>query len=288
MRKRRQLILSLSLFLILSPLTAHATETVTDLIETRPLTTFDERLHLNLSFNYHSVPSTRDTLSAITMRRLPPGSLLTRYEGFHGFVISHIRSQFRRFVRHSIREGWYVPPDSTLSTRSIYERVDHGWGGPQTDGVWWQRDWMDSLTLERGGAPATPYIHTYGEENAWRAGPLTLTNTFKIKFDYIAFFELNPDPISHEHSARHTPISLDVRPLHGATFGTLLKFSIKPRLRLGLPQDGNWESVIRGLSLRGTFELQQSGYKIIDGEVEIKWRPDDGVVATLELALVRW
>ena len=288
MRKRRQPILSLVLYLSLTPLTARATEPVIDSLEIRPRASFDEHLRLDLGYRAYLAPTTEDTLRAITMRRLPPGSLLTRFDGFHSFAIKHVRSQFRRFVRHAMREGWYVQNDEAVPTRAVYEQVDHSWDDPQINGVWWQRSWMDSLPPDQGGAPATPYIHTYGEENSWRLGPFTLTNTLKLKFDYIAFFELNPDPVSHEHSKHQSPISLDVRSIHGTTFGTHFKFNIKPHIRVGLPEDGDWLSILRGISLRGTFEAEQGGHKVIDGEVEIKWRPDDGVVVTLELALARW
>jgi len=188
-----------------------------------------------------------------------------------------------------VKRGWYVQPDEDGPRRALYERIDHhDWSDPRVNGVWWNRTWWESLPPEKGGAPAVPYVHVYGKENELRLGPLSITNTFKLRFDYVGFFELNPDPVDHEHGQRSAPISLDVRSAQDAVFGTRIKFHVKPHIRLGLPQDGDWLSFLRGASLRGSFEIQRRGEDIIVGEVEIKWRQRDGVVVTLEIALVRW
>jgi hypothetical protein len=274
--------------LILLPTTTLATEPVVKTAETRPAIDLSQPLRLQLSFNYYSDKPDDGFLDAVTMASLPPGSLKIRFTGFHGFVVKHIRSQYRRFVRHAFREGWYVLPDKALSRREVYQRVDHTDFNPLTNGAWWQRSWNESLPPEKGGAPLAPHIHTYGQETAWKFGPITVTNTFKVKFDYVAFFELNPDPVSHEHSERNSPVSLDVRALQSASFGTRFRFGIKPHVRLGVPRNGDLMSFLRGASIRGTFDIQRRGRRLLAGEVEVKWRPRDGVVVTLEFALLSW
>jgi len=286
--RRRQLSVSSAVLLILLPTTTLAGEPVIETVETHPAIDLAQPLKLQLSFDYYSAEHENSFLNAVTMTSSPPGSLRIHFTGFHGFVVKHIRSQYRRFVRHAMRAGWYVLPDAALSRREVYQRVDHDGFDPLMNGVWWQRSWFESLPPEQGGAPLVPHVHVYGKSTAWKFGPLTVTNTFKVKFDYVAFFELNPDPVSHEHSGRSSPVSLDVRPLQSASFGTRFRFRIKPHIRLGIPRDGDLMSFLRGASLRGTFDVQRRGRRLLSGEVEVKWRPRDGVVVTLELALLSW
>jgi len=274
------------LFLLTAPV--FATETTVD---REDHVSFDlsapTRLRLNLE-DYSSSP-TDDWLQAVTMTSFPPGSLIIQYEGLHGLVVKHARSQFRRLVRHAVKAGWYTQPEEYWSRRGLYEQLDHhDWSGSGLNGSWWQRSWLESRLSEKGGAPGAPCVYTYGHENELRFGPFSVTNSLKLRFDYIGFFELNPDPVSHEHGQKSTPFSLDVRATNDAVFGTRLKFRLKPHIRLGVPQGGDWLSFLRGVALRGSFEISQQEHEVISGEIEVKWRQRDDVVVTLEVALVRW
>jgi len=284
---RGQTRLSLPLLFLLS-LPAFATETTVDSEEHVPFD-LSAPTRLRLSFEDYSSSPTDDWLQAVTMTSFPPGSLIIRYDGLHGLVVKHARSQSRRLVRHAVKAGWYVQPEENWSRRGFYEQLDHhDWSDSGLNGSWWQRSWLESRPPEKGGAPAVPYVHTYGHENELRLGPFSITNTLKFRFDYIGFFELNPDPVSHEHGQKSAPFSLDVRAAHDAVFGTRVKFRLKPHIRLGLPQGGDWLSFLHGVSLRGSFEIHQRGHEVISGEIEVKWRQHDDVVVTLEVALVRW
>lgn len=283
----QQFRLTLVLFLVLAPLTARATETVTRVREeSRRLELFE---HITLSFDVKRyVPSDYSFVDAVTMRKLPPGSLYTTFDGFHGVVVKHLRGQYRRFTRRAARRGWLVQQDDNGPFMGLYEAQAHAQVNPLSNGEWWQRRWYESLPPEKGGAPATPYIHTIGEEVSFKYGPFTVTNTLKLKFDYIAFFEVNPDPVSHDHARPSPRISLDVSPTRSATVGTRVKFDVKPRIRIGMPESGDIMSALRGASLQASFEIYQSRKRVIEGEAEIKWQPEEGLVVTLEVALVSW
>ncbi len=280
--------LSLILFLLLVPMTARGDEPV---IETqtkpRPAELF-ESITLGPQTFIDYTPVSYDLLNSITMRRLPPGSLYVNYDGFHGVVVKHLRGQYRRFTRRAARKGWLVQEDDYGPLRGLYERQVHTPVNPQANGEWWQRRWFESLPPEKGGAPAEPYVHTYGEEVSWKYGPVTVTNTLKLRFDYIAFFELNPEPVSHDHSRPSPRVSFDVQPARGATVGTRFRFNVKPRVRIGMPESGDLLAALRGASLQASFEIYQSRKKVVEGEAEIKWRPDEGLIVTLEIELVSW
>jgi hypothetical protein len=287
--RRRQQRVSLILLLCFIQSTAFATEPVTEFSSRERPVDLDEPLRLSLDLNVPRYePTTKDFIDSITMFDPPPGSLRYRFEGLHGFVMKHVRSQYRRFVRRAVKEGWHVIRDQDSSERELYRHIDDNRGDPFMNGVWWTRSWLYSLPPEKGGAPAKPYVHTYGEENAVKLGPFTITNTFKIKFDYIAFFELNPDPVSHEHGRRQSPVSFDVKSVHNASFGTQVRFRLRPQIRIGVPEGNDMLSFLRGAALRGSFDISHRGKKILGGEIEVKWRAKDGVIVALEVALLSW
>lgn len=284
---RRQLHLSPIVILFLTPTTAFGNGPVIDNSVARFKSDLSSPLKLSLGIDYLPTRLEDNLLESVTMQSFPSGSLMIRFDGFHGFVVKHIHSQFRRFMRQAVREGWYVR-DASVSKRALFQKLDHGRVDPRANGVWWDRTWIESLPPEKGGAPLEPYVHAYGRDTAWKIGPLTVTNTFSFKFDYFGFFELKPDPVSHEHSSRGLPIALDVRSIRETTVGTRFRVRIRPNLRLGLPRGSDWESVLRGVSIRAPFDIYHYGEQIIKGEVEIKWRPRDGFIVSLEVSLVTW
>lgn len=244
-----------------------------------------ERIDLSLDVPY---PGSDDFLDLVTMRSLPEGSLYTRYEGVHSVVMRQLRSQCRRFTRQALREGWYVPDDASDPTRDLYRQIDRG-VDIQSNGAWWNRRWWESLPAEKGGAPAQPYVHVYGCENTWRLGPLSASNTMRVKFDYLAFFEIDPDPIEPDHPARMHPLAIDVRPATDeGPFGPFFRVDVKPRFQIGMPRDEALDGLLRGVSLQVSFEIWNTRSRLIKGDVAVRWRPSDGVTASFEVALTSW
>ena len=273
--------------LLLLPSTASATDAVKPIAKSESVPDFTAPILLDFGVSRYDLPED-DFLGQITMRSYPAGSLVTRYGGFQAFAVKHVRSQYRRFVRQALKKGWYVLPDDTEPTRGTYMALDHDWSDTRVNGSWWTRNWWESLPPDKGGAPKEPHVHTIGSETAWKFGPITVTNTFNLRFDYVGFFELNPDPISHEHGKRSLPIALDVKSTQTVTTGTRFQIKLRPNFRIGMPRGGDLESILRGLSLRAPFKISHHNKEVIEGEAEIKWRPEDGLLLTLEVALVSW
>ena len=284
-------VLSPVLFLLVLMGTANGEEHVTELSrsEHRPGPSFDldDPFSLNLPLSYYS-PEPYDWVGAVTMTELPPGSLYTTFDGFHGVVVKHLRGQYKRFVRRALRKGWMVLQDDEEPSTALHTRLAHIPPNPLSNGNWWERTWWESMPAEKGGAPETPYIQIIGEEIAFEFGPLTVTNTLKFRFDYVAFFELQPDPTTHDHSKVSPRVALDVRPSRNLSIGTHFRFDVKPRIRIGLPQKGDMLSTLRSVSVEASFALFQSGQKVIEGEIECRWREKGGFAVTLEVALVSW
>ena len=244
-------------------------------------------LRIELAHTYHYDRS--DWLASVTMRDLPEGSLHYRFRGFHRFALRHARSQYRRFVRRAARNGWYVRPEDQDASPLFDNNYERNYVPGFNNGAWWQRAWYDSLPPEKGGAPATPFIQTIGDDTAWSWGPLTVTNSFNVRFDYIAFFELNPNPVETQGSSPEKRATLDIRPAAPTSVtATSFKFDIKPRVRVGMPRDGNLESLLRELSARASMEVRHRGVPIVQAEIEASWSPQDGPSVTFEVALVNW
>lgn len=228
-----------------------------------------------------------DWVDSVSMSRPPPGSLMIRYDGLHGFMMKQIRGQCRQFVRRSIKQGWMVRADD--EDAPIYQSVvERDWVGFHTNGAWWTRSWMDSLTPERGGAPSTPFTHTYGREVTLRRGPIEVTNTLKVRFDYIGLFEVNPDPVEPQSQARTSPIALDVQPDGDLSVGSCVLFKVRPKLRIAVPRSADPGELVKSAAVQVSFEIVEWGKTIIKGEVQVNWRAPGETSVTFDMTLAAW
>ena len=289
MIRRRNLLSSLVL-LLAAPLIASADDYDTGLSIRSDAPSHDSRFTLDVSFSLDDVPAPHyDWVSQVTMPHYAAGSLHYEFAGFERFVVRHMRSQYRSFVRKAVRKGWYVRPEDDDISPLFNNRAERDFVGGFNNGAWWLRSWTESLPPEKGGTPYSPHVRVIGSDAEWSAGPLTITNQFNVRFDYIAFFELNPNPVETQGGKPERRASLDIRPPADTSIrGTNVSFDIKPRVRVGMPKDGTVRSLLRELSLRGSMEIRHQGAKLIEGEVEIAWDPDDGFEVTFEVSLVNW
>jgi hypothetical protein len=249
-------------------------------------TLFSDRIDLSLRAPYAAPPD--DFLSSVTMRSLPQGSLYIRYDGLHSVVMRQARSQARRFTRQALREGWYVNDETVEPRAALLRKIDNA-ADPQIDAAWWTRRWLDSLPVEKGGSPSRPYVHTYGSEITWHLGPFRATNTLKCRFDYLAFFEVDSDPVDPDHPDSLPPVAIDVLPIEETgPFGSTFRVDVKPRIQIGMPTDVDGSGVVRGVSIQVSFEFWNLRQKLVKGDVSVRWRPDDGLAASFEVALVSW
>jgi hypothetical protein len=166
-------------------------------------------------------------------------------------------------------------------------------GGPVSQ--WWTREWYDSLPSDKGGAPRVPYIHTYGREISWKFGPITLSNTFKVKIDYVAAFRLNADPQPPSVEAdpikppKASSIAIDVDSDRQPFSSTTVKFKVRPNVRVGLPRlDKGWWSFLRKVALRADLIVFIRGRPIIQGDAELSYSPRKGFVFKFGITLGIW
>ncbi|MGD9728544.1 MAG: hypothetical protein AB7L09_00830 [Nitrospira sp.] len=285
---RRHYLLSSIVLLLASANAALAVDAPTSDTEQLPHDALDLREPVRLDLSKFRT-SSLDWVSAVTMTDIPPGSLHYEFAGLHDFVVRHARSQYRRFVRQASKRGWYVRTDNWDVTPLFDNQQERTFSGDFENGVWWHRSWLKSLPEAKGGAPEHPYIHTYGSDSSWSYGPMTVTNGMNARFDYIAFFELNPNPVEPQGDKPERRATLDIRPPHDRVMTTTdFDFDIKPRVRVGVPTSGDWRSILRELSLRGSVDVRRHGVTVVQGQIEAAWNPQGGLEVSFELSLISW
>jgi len=221
-------------------------------------------------------------VDSVTMHRIPRGSLYRNYSGPTRFVLKLARGQVKRFARK-----YYEHSEAPHRLR-----MNIG-GGPVHS--WWTREWYDSMPSSKGGAPDVPFVHTYGREISWKIGPLTISNSFKVKLDYIAVFKLNADP--QEPSTKDDPIkppkassiAIDVHPYRQTINTTTVKFKVRPNVRVGTPHlsDG-WWTFIRKLAIRADLVIFNRGRVVVQANAEVSYTPGKGVSLKFGVVLGIW
>lgn len=136
---------------------------------------------------YSWLPARRAALvDQVTLTRLPPGSLLIRYEGFQGFVVGKLKRELRKRWASSLRDQWegqvLSDDDYESALQSMYDDVALHEAG----GAWWTRAWYESLPAEKGGAPEVPFVQTIGQKvDIVRIGPWSVSNDMRAHLDGI-------------------------------------------------------------------------------------------------------
>lgn len=144
--------------------------------------------------SYSWLPQSRTGfLDAVTLQRLPPGSLIVRYCGFEGFVVKKIQSRLRRAWSDSLEQAWRAGILSDRGYQDELQAMGEDLADHRVGGRWWERDWTASLTPARGGAPAQPFVHIIGTRiEVIRIGPISLTNDLRIRLKPFVAFRFSP------------------------------------------------------------------------------------------------
>ncbi len=316
---------------VIHPPRPHGSESTTDDLgddPARPL--FDDEVDVRLELPTFGwlprVGNGADFLQQVSLTRLPPGSLLMRYEGIEGVIVRKLNGRLRKLWRESLRDAYDAEmiDDTTFRAASddMYERLaDFNAGGR-----WWERSWLDSLPPEKGGAPALPFVHRVGERlEVFSLGPLSFTNDLRAHLDSFTVLSVDPDggqiyrdhdvgrlAREHAHLKRDDEDDQDELPAIGikrsSAHGTsepLVRIVLEPpdpglmpgywRLRFR-PQaafrlTGDPSQMVKEVSLRVTLELflgaQRTKFMEIDALVE--YEPDDRSAALgIEVALITW
>jgi len=281
---RRRTILSSAAFLLFAASFSPGTEHQTAEHESTP--SLEQLVKRRITLDYPNI-GRNDWIESVTMTELPPGSIVTRFDGLHGFIMKQLRGQCRRFVRLSTDRQWYVPREAD-SQPAYWTTRERDWVGASINGAWWTRSWLQSRAHDEGGAPKSPIIHTYGSELCWRFGPLSLSNTFKVRLDYIGLLELAPDPVEPQGQLRRSPVSIDVTPDGRVSLGHSIVFNAQPRVRLSVPKGSDLLSVIQGASLDVTFDLARRGRSVIRGGVQLSWKSSSGLELSVDFEVFNW
>lgn len=159
---------------------------------------FDANIELRLelpAYRWLPRPVHRaDFLHQVSLTRLPPGSLMVRYEGIEGYVVRKAQSRLKSLWRDSIKDAWEGGVLDDHRYEAELDEMYNTLGDFRAGGRWWERSWLDSLTPERGGAPAQPFIHYVGRRlDVLRVGPMRFTNDLKARIDRVTVLSFDPD-----------------------------------------------------------------------------------------------
>lgn len=264
----------------------------------------------------------------VSLTRLPPGSLQVRYEGIEGYLVRKAQSRLKSLWRDSIKDAW---EGGILDDQQYDARIDEMYDSLsdfRSGGRWWERSWLDSLTPERGGAPADPYVHRVGERlDVLRVGPVRFTNDLKARVDRVTILSFDPDGgqiyrdfdlrrLAREHARlQRSGDDLDDRgdelpaltgePTDGGLAEPMVRITLEPpdpgllpgywRLRFrpsaGVNLMGEPSQVIEEVSMRVTLELflGVERMKFMEIEALASYDFDDNVAAIgFEVSLLTW
>lgn len=268
-----------------------------------------------------------DFVDQVSLTRLPPGSLVIRYAGIHGFVVRRAQGRLRELWHDSIDDAW----DAGILDDEGYDaeltRMYDALADFRAGGRWWDRSWQDSLVEGRGGAPAAPFEHQIGERIAFRLGPLILTNELRAYVERVAMLSVDPDAarllrgtdptrLAREHARlvrddsdpEAEPVLEDGPEDPDDPRGTaaaIVRVAFEPpqpvllraRWRLTLRPSvsfrttGGPADLVRDARLRTRLELYlgPAQLKFLEVELLARYRPDiDEVTVALEVVLVTW
>lgn len=280
-------------------------------IETTPVARTIERerlltsMHLELPrFRIHNEDQT--FLDQVTLRSLPPGSLVLRYEGIERVVVSKAQGRLRKLWRSSVIDQW----EAGILDDDAFEQAQLDMGNALADqkagGRWWQRDWTASLMPEDGGAPAEPYVQQIGSKiEVLRLGPLSVTNDCRIRLvNRLVSMRLEPTADSPLRKADPTPKAPRVIP------GRVQRLPQVKETEDVLPEDGRvrwWNvrlqpaasigfnddplRVVREVSVRATVEffVGADRTKCVEVRAVVSYRPTDNVgTVGITAALLTW
>lgn len=134
-----------------------------------------------------------DFVRQVSLTRLPPGSLIVEYEGIQGLVVRKLQSRMRKQWMDDLTEAY---EEGLLDDGGYVAKLGEARDALadfRCGGRWWERSWLDSLTPERGGAPAQPYVHTFGERiEVLRFGDLSFTNDLRGRVDGLGSLSFDP------------------------------------------------------------------------------------------------
>ena len=135
-----------------------------------------------------------DLLGQLTLARRIPGSQVVHYRGLQGFFVRQARRAYQSRWRRSLRDTYTAGGLDTFEMGERYNAMGDAQADQAAGGRWWSRTWLDSLTPERGGAPAQPSTHVIGTQITMISlGPFSLTNDFRARLDG-GYFGMGVDP----------------------------------------------------------------------------------------------
>lgn len=222
---------------------------------------------------------------------LPPGSLRIEYRGLYKPIMRQVYRRFQKFWHDSLKEQINFMSDAEIR-QELFEQ-ETAWIDHVNGGQWWTRSWIFSLNPDNGGAPAKPYVHIIGTNTEWRAGPLTISNTLKLKFDYIAIFKFEeieqPTPLSPYDLHNKPSLELDVRTIfHVKKSASKLRIKIRPRVKLGSPKGNDYRMIARTIAIRMDIMITTHKRRSVNIECEARVKEMREFMFSANAALVYW
>lgn len=195
----------------------------------------------------------------------PKGYIQYEFKGIWRYAAKEIRSRFRREYRRQMLRYWNEGNDLQLTWQEYRDELDE-LESEQLYG-WWTRNWLDSLPVEKGGAPNYRII-TYGREGDWiTLGPFTLTHDLRLRIDKAGIYfdgeqpvrDLEAKYVQNAEPGDSKTVNVHAEEPKPWFQSRYWKFKFRPSANFGF-NGSEWTDFIKNISLKVEMQLfLQSG-----------------------------
>lgn len=124
------------------------------------------------------------------------GRIHYEFDGIYKFAIDEIKNQFKKYYRQRLQNYYFH------SFEMDYKDYLNEWNelNQIPDALaWWNRSWLDSLPISKGGRPNRTIIHIGADGDLFKLGPLTITRNFKGRIrDYGIYVDGSQEDLKTE------------------------------------------------------------------------------------------
>lgn len=207
------------------------------------------------------------------------GRIHYEFDGIYKFAIDEIKNQFKKYYRQRLQEYYFH------SFEMDYNDYINEWNelNRTPDALaWWNRSWLDSLPISKGGRPNRTIVHIGLDGELLKLGPLTITRNFKGRIkDYGIYVDSSQDSLKTELLPDQKPIlpleSLNVNVnRHEEQKWRWLKnrywhLRFKPSVNVKLMSDSIFD-MVENVSLTGEMKLFMNRTHFADLELMTRYQ----------------
>jgi hypothetical protein len=255
-------LLAIALLLVLWPAVIFAQPSDT---HSSSSSTFDNSERIAFNFrSYRGIPSFEEIPQDWTFGRPDlRGYVQYEFKGLWKYGVREIRSRFSREYRNQLRDFWQQSNEHQYGWCDYQRDLDEFSSGGTLYNWWTNRTWMDSLPIEKGGAP-THRIITYGREGDWfDLGPFTVSHDLKVKIKKIGLYIDGEQPLQ-DLKQKYLPADEENPNLNEANLGAeeqswyksdLWKVKFKPSVSIKPFGGSEFTDILRRVSAKAEVQL---------------------------------